>query len=309
MRRRWLLAVALMVPLVASLGATRVDASPPSGADGKHIYEQRCLTCHGAKGDGAGPTAMFLTGPRPRDFTRGLFEFRTTEGGKPPRRSDIVRTARVGIPLTQMPAFGAILPPGDLEAVAQYIEGFSPKFAQMPESDRTTIEIPPEPAAATAAELQQGKMFYIAFKCWECHGLTGDSDGPANPLFDDWKKPIKPANFSFGKYKSGKKATDLYRSIATGLDGTPMPTFKLAVVIGREGMSDLGKYADKLDPALRKQVTEFIATRLPDEKVFALSDADREKFAQRRIWLLVRYVQSLSNRGVVDWVTDDPWEL
>src|SRR5439155_17092311 len=44
---------------------------------GQSVYERRCIGCHGAKGDGNGPSAVFLN-PRPRDFTRGIFKFRST---------------------------------------------------------------------------------------------------------------------------------------------------------------------------------------------------------------------------------------
>src|SRR5438876_649488 len=46
---------------------------------GKSVYERRCIGCHGVKGDGNGPSAVFLD-PRPRDFTRGIFKFRSTPG-------------------------------------------------------------------------------------------------------------------------------------------------------------------------------------------------------------------------------------
>ena len=45
--------------------------------EGKHVYQRRCIGCHGAKGDGKGPAARFFK-TKPRDFTSGIFKFRST---------------------------------------------------------------------------------------------------------------------------------------------------------------------------------------------------------------------------------------
>ena len=46
--------------------------------DGRNLYMQHCLHCHGVSGDGAGPTAKFLN-PRPRDYRQGIFKFKSTQ--------------------------------------------------------------------------------------------------------------------------------------------------------------------------------------------------------------------------------------
>lgn len=279
-----------------------------SVSDGRRIYEQRCSSCHGVKGDGKGPNSSFLSSPPPRDFTRGLYEFRSTTSTKLPRRVDLVRTISVGISGTPMPAWGEILPPRDVESVAAYLETFSPRFAAEPESQRSTIVTPPEPPISNATELEAGRMLYMAFRCWECHGITGKADGPNNPLYDDWKRVISPANFTRGKYKSGPQRSDLYRTISTGLDGTPMPTFGLAVVVGREGLQDLGQHFAKLDAETQKDVTAFVAKLPTDDQLSAASDESRNKLGERRIWLLVGYVRSLAQPGLATCLFDDPYQ-
>ncbi|MBI2388560.1 MAG: c-type cytochrome [Deltaproteobacteria bacterium] len=315
MRIEWMVAAATLSSAAAAMlpaCSTPQPASPssPSGAeasDGKRLYEQRCATCHGIHGDGRGPTAHVYGSPAPRDFTRGLYEFRTTDAGKLPVRADLVRTIGQGIPGTTMPAWRSLLSPREIEAIAQYIESFSPRFAAEPESARAPIAIPPEPPPPSATDLEVGRMFYFTFRCWECHGVYGEGDGPAAAtLADEWKRPIRPADLTRGVYKSGATGADLYRTIATGLDGTPMPTFRLAVVVGKEGLADLGKHIDKLDPAIRAKVTAFVQTLPTDEQIFALSDPDRAKFGERRLWLLTGYVKSLAHRGVFDWLSHDP---
>jgi len=44
-------------------------------------------------------------------------------------------------------------------------------------------------------------------------------------LKDDFKFPIPPANLTTGLFKSGSSVKDIYRTITTGLSGTPMPTY------------------------------------------------------------------------------------
>ena len=71
---------------------------------GKAVYDQWCSSCHGEKGDGKGPAADFVW-PKPRDFTKGTYKFKSTGSGEPPLDSDIIRTIREGNPGTSMPAW------------------------------------------------------------------------------------------------------------------------------------------------------------------------------------------------------------
>ena len=44
-------------------------------------------------------------------------------------------------------------------------------------------------------------------------------------LKDVWEFPISPADLSAKNFKSGNKPEDIFRTISTGLDGTPMVGF------------------------------------------------------------------------------------
>jgi mono/diheme cytochrome c family protein len=46
---------------------------------GKKLFEQNCVSCHGAKGDGKGPVGMALT-PHPSDFAEPLKNWPNTKG-------------------------------------------------------------------------------------------------------------------------------------------------------------------------------------------------------------------------------------
>ena len=74
--------------------------------------------------------------------------------------------------------------------------------------------------------MAKGQEWYREAECGKCHGESGEGDGAdTDKLKDDWGQPIKPADFTTGRFKSGPGPSDLYRSIATGIGGTPMPSF------------------------------------------------------------------------------------
>jgi cytochrome c oxidase cbb3-type subunit 2 len=317
MRIRWLW-LSAAIGAVTLLSTTRGTAAGES-VRGQNVYTRYCATCHGERGDGRGPNAFRLQGPQPRDFTRGAYKFRTTPGGSVPRHADIVRTVAEGLPGTTMLGWKTVLTAADIDAVATYLESFSPRFAETPDASRQTVRIPPAPAGRPSPqEVEAGRMLYVAFKCWECHGMQGAADGPASrTLKDDKNQPILPANLSRGIYLSGDRPEDLYRTIATGLAGgepgsaipsNPMPTFGLAVVVGREGISDLGTYQSKLDPSVRTKVSSFIAALPSQDAIDALTDDQRASLGERRIWLLVDYVRSLARpRSALSYLLfDDP---
>jgi cytochrome c oxidase cbb3-type subunit I/II len=199
---------------------------------GKQVYERRCIACHGAKGDGNGPAATFLYRQRPRNFTLGEFKFRLTKGPLP-SDADLLRTITRGVRGTAMPAWFE-LPLDDRLAVIQYIkyvltadrsDPAKPDFYFEDEPPGAKLDIgqAPVPSAALVAH---GGTVWLQAKCWECHGRTGKGDGEkAAGLKDDWGFPVRPANLTSGRFKSGPAVADLYRTISTGLSGTPMPSF------------------------------------------------------------------------------------
>jgi mono/diheme cytochrome c family protein len=99
----------------------QVELRPIRG--GFALYREHCMHCHGASGDGDGPTGPWLW-PRPRDFRMGVFKFTSTAGTGPdskPTRADLRRTIGHGLDLTAMPAFDSLLTPGEIEQVIDYV--------------------------------------------------------------------------------------------------------------------------------------------------------------------------------------------
>src|SRR5262249_53189661 len=80
----------------------------PAAADqATSVYNHACSWCHGEDGRGDGPAAFSINkyrSPLPRDFTRGLFKFRSTPSGQLPTDDDLLRTVERGIP-GYMPSF------------------------------------------------------------------------------------------------------------------------------------------------------------------------------------------------------------
>jgi mono/diheme cytochrome c family protein len=57
------------------LGVTAFFAQSASGdeyAQGKHLFDDKCATCHGKDGEGNGPAGAYLN-PSPPDFTKPGF--------------------------------------------------------------------------------------------------------------------------------------------------------------------------------------------------------------------------------------------
>jgi cytochrome c oxidase cbb3-type subunit 2 len=240
-------------------------------AYGKEVYERRCIGCHAAKGDGNGPASTFLFQQRPRNFTLGVFKFRLTQ--KPvPTDGDLLRTITRGVRGTAMPAWYE-LPLTDRLAVIQYIkyelavDRSDPAkpyayFTEEPPTAPLYIGPPPTPSPDL---INHGKDVWQSAKCWECHGNLGKGDGEkAAGLKDDFGFPIRPADLTSGQFKSGPAVQDIFRTISTGLSGTPMPSY-------RDSLSEQDRWA------LAYYVVSLSAFKDPlTGEVLSLSAADRK---------------------------------
>jgi cytochrome c oxidase cbb3-type subunit 2 len=115
------------------------------------------------------------------------------------------------------------LPEKDRISVISYVKTFSKRWTE----ERPEPPIPiGDPPKATPETLAQGKELYAKAKCFQCHGQGGKGDGPsADELTDDWGFKILPIDFTRGQFKGGADVRDVFRTMTTGLDGTPMPSF------------------------------------------------------------------------------------
>lgn len=194
---------------------------------GRHIFEKQCVPCHGERGRGDGPWAEELT-HKPRNFRSGVFKFRTTPYGKLPTDDDLRRTIRSGISGTAMPMFQK-LSDSDVSGLIVYLKSFSRRWKDE-ELLADPLTLPETPQWFRHHDSVQKHASTGASKfaevCSTCHGEKGRGDGPASKtLVDIWENPIVPADLTNEHHKSGDTPADLYRTIATGLDGTPMVGF------------------------------------------------------------------------------------
>jgi mono/diheme cytochrome c family protein len=231
---RWPVAIscgclALLIALLyaASAGSVRA-AAPDVGTEaqreaGKKLYAIYCAQCHGEKGDGEGYAASHLR-PRPRNFTTGKFKVRTTPNGALPTHKDLVNIIRHGMPYTSMPAWPD-LADQDVSNLAYFITTFSPEFSS-PEKVPETVPLPSAPAS-TKETVELGKKLYEETGCIKCHGALGRGDGPSAPtLKDDWGHAIRAADLAQPwTLRGGPTREDIFRTMSTGFNGTPMPSF------------------------------------------------------------------------------------
>ncbi len=213
-------------PFIApgAMAETAKESAPPTPAE--EVFATHCATCHGATGKGDGP-ASYLLFPKPRDFTSGVYRFKSTYDQAPPTKADVERNIRNGIARTAMPAFNSILSDGEIASLIDYVLALNER--PWPNLSVEPVSIPPRPEF-NASLIEQGQRVFVAMGCAPCHGETGRGDGPsAEGLLDANDYPLPPADFTTGVFKAGRTPEDLYRTVLVGVPGTPMPSFKAAM--------------------------------------------------------------------------------
>jgi mono/diheme cytochrome c family protein len=88
----------------------------------------------------------------------------------------------------------------------------------------------------------RGEQVYRKAECQECHGREGRGDGPSAK---DLK--VKPADLIRRPFKGGPTARDTVRTLITGLDGTPMPSYHL--ILEDAELWDLAFYLESIGTA------------------------------------------------------------
>lgn len=205
---------------------TRVDLPAPERVLGAFV--QHCSACHGQSGRGDGPAAEQLY-PKPRDFVDSPFRFASTGGTRSEIVTALERTISDGVPRSAMPGFHGVLSEAEIAGLARYVlelreaqggavsEAIPSAFGQRP--------------PVTDELLARGAQLYTSLACNTCHGEGGRGDGPASlGLVDSIGRPVKPADFATGLFKSGQGSDDIARTIARGVPGTPMTPYEAMLV-------------------------------------------------------------------------------
>ncbi|HEU5395497.1 MAG TPA: cytochrome c, partial [Candidatus Methylomirabilis sp.] len=110
------------------------------------------------------------------------------------------------------------------------LKTLSPRFA---EPGSPPVPVPPAPPV-TPELVARGARLYRASGCPECHGDGGKGDGPSarKGMKDARDLPLLPADLTRRPLKRGADPRETWKSIALGLDGTPMPAYADALEPG-----------------------------------------------------------------------------
>jgi cytochrome c oxidase cbb3-type subunit 2 len=249
---------------------------PPSrgtATTGRTLYLLNCAVCHGDLGKGNGWRANFLY-PKPRDFTRGIYRFKTTPSGSLPTDRDLFRTVSTGLQGTAMPAWGYWLTEKDRWALVAYIKTFSRYFREDIPGMPIALGTAPE---MTVERIDRGKQMFAKAGCADCHGSGGYGDGfAAKGMEDSFGVPIRPRNFHLPfEFKRGRTLRDIAWTVQTGNDGTPMPSFHGTLTNSQ--VWDVANYVMSMDiemPTFRRPGCPMVSAvpRLVDYQAAAAKD-------------------------------------
>lgn len=230
-------------------------AKQRSTQTGAALYKQRCAVCHGEQGAGDGPAAERMY-PKPRDFTLGLFKYKTSPGTQLPRDKDLFDAIKFGLRGTGMPAWESLLSDEQIKSLIPVVKGFDTTASWAPEgaadadfdedgryakSDfRQVTDVEPLEGRVAFGEDSAAKGKPIFEKvCGECHGKRGRGNITSGKrLKDDWGNRLWPRDLTkpwtyrvsevAGKDEKARDATieRIYRRLSIGIPGTPMPAHR-----------------------------------------------------------------------------------
>lgn len=198
------------------------ETGPALVAEGARLYGKSCAVCHGDGGRGDGIIASRLLTP-PRDFTQAVFKIRSTPSGSLPTDLDLFQTLSRGIHETDMAPY-ARLSERQRWALVAYLKSLSPRFrAEAPES---AIVVPPPPSGRAKLR-KRGEALYGLMQCHNCHGPVGRGDGPGALVYATDPGRVRIRDLARSYFVRGDTPRDIFLTLGTGLDGTPMGAYEL----------------------------------------------------------------------------------
>jgi mono/diheme cytochrome c family protein len=203
--------------------ANFADLTWPPGADvrpdepiGRLVFARRCAVCHGPDGRGNGPAASSMI-PRPRDFTQGLFKYKSTIRSEPPTDDDLRRVVERGLQASAMPSFQDLLSDAEIGAVVDEVKRLA--VISAPSLAVAVVpRIPPDDAS-----IGRGRALYLRLECGGCHGPDGRKTG----FMQDAKNhpvPLRDLTAPW-TFRGGSNPEDIWLRLTTGLAGSSMPAY------------------------------------------------------------------------------------
>jgi mono/diheme cytochrome c family protein len=229
-----------------TLGGRKVSARRLN--NGQHLFVTYCSACHGIKGDGKGPASIGLR-PPPRNFTQGQFKFAAVASGQLPNDEDLLRIVQKGLHGSAMLPWNDV-PERELMDIIQYIKTLSPKWADKTPGEPIVPGPDPWGPERKAEAVARGmKVYHGLAQCLSCHPAyeTKEAINAASlelskreailrpdayhaELKDsEYGYKLMPPDFTRDHVRSGETLEDIYRTVASGIGGTAMPTWKGAL--------------------------------------------------------------------------------
>lgn len=276
-------------PVLAPIAGASVDA-------GRRIFAQSCARCHGEDGRGGGPLAA-ESHVAPTDLTRAGF-LCTSTVGRPPVASDadleaaLERGVHRGRPeLVRLDAAAR-------RSAVLFVKTLNPAYAGTAQLELAFSEEPPNPPDDRA----RGRLLYLAFGCWRCHGVTGAGDGDLVRGLAWNGRPLgrlTPLG-ARAAFVCGAEPARLYQTLALGLGGAPMIMPKhgeLAELFARPAGEDPSSWTGPLEGHASEdelvELRRFLATLPARKDVLALPARQRQARGAALLWSIVHYLGAL----------------
>lgn len=211
-----LLAVTIVFTLSPSIAATG------NVENGGKLYAKKCWWCHGKEGEADGPGAEFMM-PPPRDFSEGVYKFKTADPtAEIVRDEDLFRAIKEGMPGSAMPSWKEIFKDPEIWDLVAFVKSLTDMFEDMdnPAEISYAGKIPSSPES-----IEKGRKAFEAAKCFECHGQAGKGD-TTKKLKEDSGAKLWPRNLTKPwTFRSSYTAEAIFARVSNGIPSTPMPSF------------------------------------------------------------------------------------
>ena len=216
---------------------------------GRAVFRRECTGCHDEDPTEAKPLSSPTDRP-PRDLTLGYYKFTSVPDDGLPTDEDLARTIRDGIGQTQMGP-RPDLPEDDLGALVQFVKALAPRWRSG--QTGTPVAVAPDPwGGKRQGGIARGfAVYHEVARCWTCHPAYVDSTAidrirslppgagaaPSDQALQQRAETaraaavesrygrLEPPDFLSDKVRVSKGAAGLYRTIAAGVGGTPMPSW------------------------------------------------------------------------------------
>ena len=252
----------------------KISETSDAIAAGKKIYEIKCYYCHGIKGDGNGSDAPRLD-PKPRNFTRNEYKIRSTGQSVLPTDEDLYRIISSGVEGSAMPFWNTLTPEQRWQVIF-YIKTFNSEFKV--QSERAEVSLGGG-SASSPDSIKRGRKLFKEAKCVLCHGEDGRGEGAlTTTLKKQWDLPFKARDLTQSwMFKGGNTEADIYRTVTTGLNETPMGSY--ADYLTDDDRWHLSHYVKsishdmKTDVVLKSKLVDGNLPTGPDDAVWDTQEA------------------------------------